>query len=59
MKNLEKKIAKLDAEQKDLNAQLLATTDASEALKLHHELEEATDQLSQCESRWLELSEES
>ncbi len=36
----------------------MATTDAKEALRLHHELAAIAKQLSEAEERWCELQEE-
>ena len=57
LKNLEKKIAKLDEEKKTLNQRLVETTDANEALKLHTEFQTVSDMLSQAEEKWLEMNE--
>jgi ATP-binding cassette subfamily F protein 3 len=54
---LERKIAKLDDEKKEINQQLLSTTDAEEAVKLHDQVTEITRQLADAENQWLELSE--
>lgn len=59
IKNLERKIAELDQDKKELNQQLMDTTDPDEALKLHGRFTEVSDQLSFAEDRWLELTEES
>ncbi|MBL8850671.1 MAG: ABC-F family ATP-binding cassette domain-containing protein, partial [Planctomycetaceae bacterium] len=56
--NVEKTIARLDQEKKSANVQLLATTDAKEALRLHNEVEELSKQLAAAEERWCELQEE-
>ncbi|SFI37920.1 ABC-F family ATP-binding cassette domain-containing protein [Planctomicrobium piriforme] len=55
MTNLERTIAKLDQQKKDLNAQLLQSTDPKKALKLHEELTTVTEQLSNSEDRWCEI----
>ncbi len=57
IKSLERKIAELDVEKKDLNQQLLETTDPDEALKLHGRFTDVSDRLSHAEDRWLELTE--
>ena len=57
IKNLEKQIAQLDDEKKELNKQLLETTDADEALKLHTSFTDVSDRLNDAEERWLELTE--
>ena len=58
IKNLEKKIARLDDEKREINQHLLATTDAAEAMKLHNQLTEVSDALNDVEERWLELTED-
>ncbi len=58
IKNIEKKIARLDDEKKELNKRLMETTDADEALKLHTEFTTVSAQLNETEDRWLELTEE-
>jgi len=58
IKNIEKKIARLDDEKKEINKRLMETTDADEALKLHTEFTTVTAQLNETEDRWLELTEE-
>lgn len=56
LKNLEKQIARLDAQKRQLDQQLLSESDPQEALRLHEQLTELTDQLTAAEERWLELS---
>lgn len=56
IKSIERKIAKLDDEKKKLNQQMLETTDAEEALKLHEQIETISNQLAQAEEDWLELN---
>ncbi len=56
--NVEKKIASLDDKKRQLNEQLLQSTDADEAMRLHNEMTSITEQLSEAEDRWLELQEE-
>lgn len=56
LKNLERKIAQLDARKKELNDQLMQSTDADEALKLHNEMSAVGSELSQAEEQWCELS---
>ncbi|MEM8680326.1 MAG: ABC-F family ATP-binding cassette domain-containing protein [Planctomycetota bacterium] len=58
LQNLEKKIGDLDAEKKQINAQLLASTDPDEALQLHELLATISADLSELEDRWCELQEE-
>ncbi len=58
IKNLEKKIAKLDEEKRELNAKMLTETDPNEAMRLHEAIEKLNAELAETEQRWLELSEE-
>jgi ATP-binding cassette subfamily F protein 3 len=58
MKALERTIAQLDDQKRELNAKLLESTDAKEALRLHNEIAALTEQLTPAEERWLELQEE-
>jgi ATP-binding cassette subfamily F protein 3 len=58
LKALEKTIALLDDRRRALNAQMMATTNAAEALKLHTEIEAISSQLAPAEERWLELQED-
>jgi len=55
VRNLEKKIAKLDGEKKELNATMLQTADADDALKLHHQIEALQKELAETENAWYEL----
>lgn len=55
---LEKTIARLDEQKKQLNAQLMNESNAKEALRLHNEVEEVTKQLTETEDRWCQLQEE-
>ncbi len=55
---LEKTIARLDDQKKQLNAQLMNETNAKEALRLHNEVEEVGKQLTEAEDRWCQLQEE-
>jgi ATP-binding cassette, subfamily F, member 3 len=54
----EKSIARLDEEKRSVSSQLLSTTDAAEALKLHHALAELARQLAEAEDRWCKQQEE-
>ncbi|MEM9645725.1 MAG: ABC-F family ATP-binding cassette domain-containing protein, partial [Planctomycetota bacterium] len=56
VKNLERKIARLDDEKRGLNERLLEETDPDEAVKLHEEITRIADELAGAEERWLELS---
>ena len=54
--NLEKKIAKLDDEKKELNKKMMTETDAGEAVKLHDQIQSITSDLESAEGRWLEMN---
>jgi ATP-binding cassette subfamily F protein 3 len=56
--SIEKTIARLDGQKRELSGQLLATTDAAEALRLHNEVTAVTAQLATAEERWCALQEE-
>ena len=56
--NLEKTIAKLDAQKKQLNEQLMQSTEAIAAMKLHEELTKVSTDLETAEMRWAELQEQ-
>lgn len=58
LRDLERKIAQLDADKKELHEKLMQTTDADEALKLHTRFTDVSDKLSDAEHRWLEVTEE-
>jgi ATP-binding cassette, subfamily F, member 3 len=58
LKTLERTIAQRDEQKKALNAELLKSTDAKEALRLHNEISALTAQLAQAEDRWCQLQEE-
>jgi ATP-binding cassette subfamily F protein 3 len=53
--NIERNIAKLDDRKRQLNVQLLQTTDAAEAMRLHQEVTAIAAQLAPIEERWCEL----
>ncbi|MEQ1830901.1 MAG: ABC-F family ATP-binding cassette domain-containing protein, partial [Pirellula sp.] len=55
---LEKTISRLDAQRKTLNDQLMQSTEAIEALKLHEELTKVSTELESAEMRWSELQEQ-
>jgi len=55
VRNLEKKIAKIDGERKELSAQMLNTADAAAALKLHNQIETLQKELAETENTWYEL----
>ena len=56
LKNLEKKIAKLDSQKRELEQSLLTETDPAKAVKLHEELTGVGAELASAEERWLELN---
>jgi ATP-binding cassette subfamily F protein 3 len=56
--NLERTIARLDADKKRVNEALLATSDVEAAVKLHAELTEVTTKLTNAEESWLALQEQ-
>jgi ATP-binding cassette subfamily F protein 3 len=56
--NLEKQIAKLDTRKKELNEQLMKSTDAMSATQLHEEMVKVTEELETAEMRWAELQEQ-
>jgi ATP-binding cassette subfamily F protein 3 len=56
LKNLEKRIAKLDSDKRELNDKLMSETNAKEAVRLHEELAKVVEELASAEERWLELS---
>lgn len=55
---LEKTIAKLDSQKKLLNDQLMQSTEAIAAMKLHEELTKVSTELETAEMRWAELQEQ-
>jgi ATP-binding cassette subfamily F protein 3 len=58
MTNLERTIARLDGEKRQVNSQLMTATDPAEALRLHNEVSALTTKLAESEDRWLQLQEE-
>jgi ATP-binding cassette subfamily F protein 3 len=58
LKAVERAVAQLDDQKRDLSARLLQSTDADEALRLHNEVAALTEQLSAAEERWGQLQEE-
>ena len=58
LKTLERTIAQLDEQKRTLNAQLLESRDAGEALRLHNEVTAIAEQLTEAEERWLVLQEQ-
>ena len=57
IQSLERKIVGLDDKKRELNKQLLSTTDAAEAQRLHEELQSVQTECETIEERWLELQE--
>ena len=55
---IERKIARLDEQKKELNNLLLNETDPDEALRLHNEMTEVAKELDDAEHRWMELSDQ-
>jgi ATP-binding cassette, subfamily F, member 3 len=55
IKVLEKTIALLDEQKRTLTAQLMESTDAAEALRLHNEVAALTERLTSVEERWCQL----
>jgi ATP-binding cassette subfamily F protein 3 len=58
LKTLERTIAQHDEQKRALNAELMASTDATEALRLHNEVTALTARLAQAEDRWCRLQAE-
>jgi len=58
LRNLEKTIARLDGERKELNAEMLNTSDADKAMKLHTQILAIQVELSDAEEKWCDLSQE-
>ena len=56
IKSIERKIAKLDGEKKQLNQQMLSMTDPEKAMELHKQIESISAQLAAAEEEWLELN---
>lgn len=56
LKTLEKKIAQLDSQKREIHDQLMQATDPDEALRLHNELTSMTAELDGVEQRWCDLS---
>jgi ATP-binding cassette subfamily F protein 3 len=54
---LERNIARLDERRRQLSAQLLETTDAAEAMRLHEQVSAIASELAPIEERWCELQE--
>lgn len=58
LKAVERKIARLDEEKRDVSQQLLSVTETAEAQRLQKELARLTAELTALEEEWLELSSE-
>ncbi len=58
LRNLEKNIAKLDDQRKELDARMQNTANVDEAMKLHTQLEEIRTELAEAEQHWVEIQEE-
>jgi ATP-binding cassette subfamily F protein 3 len=58
IKILERTVAQLDEQKRSVSDQLLKSTDAVEALRLHNEVSALTAQLAKAEERWCRLQEE-
>jgi len=58
IKAVERAIAQHDERKNALNAELLQSSDATEALRLHNEVTALTAQLAAAEERWCQLQEE-
>ncbi len=58
IQNLERKIARLDDEKKQLDEKLLVESDAQEALDLHNKIVKIGEQLAIAEQRWCDMQEE-
>src|SRR5688500_9440724 len=56
--SVERPIARLDEQKRQVNGQLMQSTDPAEALRLHNELAALTGQLSEAEERWCQLQQE-
>jgi ATP-binding cassette subfamily F protein 3 len=55
---LEKQIARLDAQKKTTHERWMQATDPSESMRLHEELTKIQEELSEAETRWTELQEQ-
>ena len=56
--NLERTIAQLDEQKRQTNDQLLKSSDAAEALRLHNEVTALSAKIAEAEDRWCQLQEE-
>ena len=57
IKTVERTIAQLDEQKRTLNAELLQSSDAKEALRIHNEVTAVSEQLAEAEERWCQLQE--
>lgn len=55
LSNIERTIAKAEQQKKLVNDQLMSTTDAIEAMRLHDQVQALLAEISTAEERWLEL----
>lgn len=58
IQSVERTIARLDPQKRELNDKLQTATDPAEALRLHNEVTAVAEQLDTAEHRWCELQEE-
>jgi ATP-binding cassette subfamily F protein 3 len=58
MKKVEKLVARLAEQKRQLNAQLMETTNAAQAMELHEQLTSVSTELTAAEERWCELNDE-
>ncbi|HUQ69499.1 MAG TPA: ABC-F family ATP-binding cassette domain-containing protein [Planctomycetaceae bacterium] len=58
LSSVEKTIARLDDQKREVNGLLMSATDPKEALRLHNEVESLTMQLAEAEDRWCVLQAE-
>ena len=56
--NLERTIAQLDEQKRQANDQLMKSSDAAEALRLHNEVTALAAKIAEAEDRWCQLQEE-
>ena len=55
---LDEVLRRLDGQKKELNAEMLNTTDADKAMELHNQIEAIATELTEAEDKWCQLSEE-
>jgi ATP-binding cassette subfamily F protein 3 len=58
LSTIEKAIARLDDQKRQMSAQMLNTANQNDAMRLHNEVQSLTSQLAQAEERWCELQAE-